>query len=118
VNFFRRDISAIEPAIGAEFQHNCSITNCAVNFPESQPFQLFTDGQAAINQTVKFTVAGNSSLARRGFPRLGLLAAGAQLQREGFRLLQPFELFAKGQTAVDQAVEFPTALGGVNASAL
>jgi hypothetical protein len=47
-----------------------------------------------------------------GFPSLGRLAAGAQLQREGFGFFQPFQLFPEGQAAVKQAVEFPTALGG------
>src|SRR5208283_6218657 len=32
---------------------------------------------------------------RRGFPHSGLFAAGAQSQREGFGLFQPFQLFRR-----------------------
>jgi hypothetical protein len=65
--------------------------------------------------TTRRSLRATALSTRRRFLRSGFLPAGAQLQREGFRFPQPFQLFAEGQAAVEQAVEFPTALGGAPA---
>jgi len=65
-----------------------------------------TSASAGAPKTTGGKIKSNPPVAalstRRGFPHSGLFAAGAQSQREGFGLFQPFQLFAEGRLQAQQ----------------